>query len=90
MPKFSKYIREEIKNKYALIDEKGKKVYLQKELAEEYHTSRRNIVAFSKGFDSVTRYYEDLAKRRGHESYADYRNHLYLIKKKSLESRIIK
>ena len=90
MPKFPKYIREEIKHKYALTDENGKRVYLQKELAEEYHTSRRNIVAFSKGFDSVTGYYENLAKRMGHESYMDYRNHLYLIKKKSLESRVNK
>ena len=35
----------EIKDKYALTDEKGKKIYLQKELAKEYNTSRRNIVA---------------------------------------------
>ena len=90
MPKFPKYIREEIKNKYALTDEKGNKVYLQKELAEEYHTSRRNIVAFSKGFNTITEYYENLAMNNGYESYADYRNKIYLIKNKNLEIRIKK
>ena len=90
MPKFPKRIIEEIKKKYALTDEKGNKLYLQKDLAEEYHTSRRNIVAFSKGFNTVTEYYEDLAKKRGYESYADYRNKLYLIKNKSLDTKINK
>ena len=89
MPKFSKHIREEIKYKYSLTDKKGNKVYLQKELAEEYNTSRRNIVAFSKGFNTITEYYEDLSKKGGYESYADYRNTLYLIKNKNLE-RIIR
>ena len=89
MPKFPKHIREEIKNKYGLRDEEGNRVYLQKELAEEYKTSRRNIVAFSKGFNTITEYYEDLSKKGGYESYADYRNTLYLIKNKNLE-RIIR
>ena len=44
------------------------KVYLQKRLAEEYNTSRRNIVAFSKGFNTITEYYEDLSKKRGYEA----------------------
>ena len=88
MPKFPKHIREEIKNKYSLKDEKGNRVYLQKELAEEYDTSRRNIVAFSKGFNTVTGYYEDLVKKKGYESYADYRNKNNLIKNRNLETKI--
>ena len=44
---------------------------IKKELAEEYNTSRRNIVAFSKGFNTITEYYEDLSKKRGYESYSD-------------------
>ena len=81
---------EEIKNKYALTDEKGSKIYLQKELAEEYNTSRRNIVAFSKGYKTITEYYESLVKKRGYESYTDYRNKNYLIKNKNLETKISK
>ena len=88
MVKFSKEIRKEIKSKYALIDNNGKRIYLQKELAKEYNTSRRNIVVFSKGFKSVTDYYEYLVKRKGYESYTDYRNKLYLVGKKNLESKV--
>ena len=81
MVKFSKDIREEIKSKYALKDVNGKRIYLQKDLAKEYNTSRRNIVVFTKGFKSVSEYYGYLAKENGYDSYSDYRDKLYLISK---------
>ncbi len=80
MPKFSKVVRDEIRFKYALRDDSGKRVYTQKTLAKEYNTSRRNIVVFSKGFESVSDYYESLAIKREFDSYSDYRIHQYLVK----------
>ena len=85
MPTFPKDIRDEIRFKYALRDDNGKRIYTQGVLAEEYNTSRRNIVVFSKGFESVTAYYEVLARKREFESYSDFRIYQYLLTNKSIK-----
>ena len=85
MVNFSKEVREEIKSKYELLDKNGKRVYLQKELAKKYNTSRRNIVVFSKGHKSVSDYYDDLSKKRGSESYSTMRDYQFLFANKGLK-----
>ncbi len=77
MVRFTNKIREEIIKKNALRDNDGKKVYTQKELANQYNTHVYQINVVSRGFISWNDYKKFKAKQNGFKSCNDYNNYLY-------------
>ena len=76
--KLPKEIREEIRWKYALLDENGKKMYTQKELGKEYGVKRKYISLINQinpetgeNFKSEYEYKKQLAKQKDLEAIVE-------------------